>query len=144
MAAMKYGYRGGTRPRTLIPVPVLAAATWEAGDFLIKDSNGFYAKAADADVIHAVAFDAVTTAPTTSGDFSVLADISLDSIYRIPVNQGTLAITMLQKTCDLGVTSGVQGADVDLSTDDCLLIVGVDIAANEVDVQIRPPVTGVA
>lgn len=144
MAAIKYGYRGGARPRQLISVPVLASATWEANDFLTKDSNGYYAKAADGESVFAVAFDAVTTAPSASGDIHVLADISPDSIYRIPVDEGTLAITMLQKTCDLGVTNGVQGADVDSSADDNLLIVGIDLAANEVDVQIRPPVVGVA
>lgn len=144
MASMRYGYRGGTRPRTLISVPVKASSTWEANDFLTKDSSGYYSKAADADSVFAVAYEEVATAPTNDGDLYASVDISPDSIYRIPVNQGSLALSMRQKTCDLGVTAGVQGADVDLSTDDNLLIVGVDIAANEVDVQIRPPVVGVA
>lgn len=145
MAAIKYGYVGGTRPRTLISLPVKASATWGANDFLTKDSSGYYSKAGDGDTVFAVAFDEVTTAPATDGASTALGDISPDSVYRIPINQGGPATpAMRQKTCDLGVTSGVQGADLDLSADDNLLIVDVEIADSQVLVQIRPPVVGVA
>lgn len=59
--------------------------------------------------------------------------------YRIPVNSGTYAQTMLGKTCDLSVSSSVQGAALDASARDIIKIVDGDLTNNKwVDVVCVP------
>lgn len=57
------------------------------------------------------------------------------AVYRLPVSGGTYAITMRGKTCDLKTTAGVQGAALNSSSYDQLVIVnGDDVNNNWVDV----------
>lgn len=60
-------------------------------------------------------------------------------VFRIPINAGTYIETMRGKTCDLAVTSTIQGAKLDGSGEDVLLIVDGDLLNNLwVDVMIAP------
>lgn len=60
-------------------------------------------------------------------------------VFRIPINAGTFVATMRGKTCDLAVTSSIQGAKLDGSGEDTLLIVDGDLENNLwVDVMIAP------
>lgn len=60
------------------------------------------------------------------------------AVRRIPVSGGTYAITMRGKTCDLKTTAGVQGAALNSSSYDQLVIVnGDDVNNNWVDVMLN-------
>lgn len=67
------------------------------------------------------------------------APLNLGVVYRIPVNAGTYVVGMLGKTCDLARSSNIQGAKLDGSGEDVLLIVGGDAVNNRwVDVVYNP------
>lgn len=63
----------------------------------------------------------------------------LTAVFRIPVNSGTYSHVMKGKTCDISVSSDIQGAQLDASSEDTLVIVGGDEVNNKwVDVMINP------
>jgi hypothetical protein len=72
-------------------------------------------------------------------------DIALDAIYRIPVNSGTFAAGMIGDLCDISISSNVQGAQLDASVENLLIICGGDLINNYwVDVKINPAIQGAA
>ena len=72
-------------------------------------------------------------------------DVALDAIYRIPVNSGTFAEGMVGDLCDISISSDVQGAQLDASTENLLIICGGDLLNNYwVDVKVNPAVQGAA
>jgi len=80
----------------------------------------------------------------TAGD-TCSANVALDAIYRIPVNSGTYAAAMIGDLCDISVGSSVQGAQLDASSENSLIVVGGDATNNNwVDVKINPAVQGAA
>jgi hypothetical protein len=84
--------------------------------------------------------EAKTTA-ATDGMVKVVCDLT--AVFRIPVNSGTYARTMKGKTCDISISSYVQGAQLDASAEDTLIIVDGDEVNNLwVDVMINPAKVG--
>lgn len=80
----------------------------------------------------------------TAGDICSV-NVALDAVYRIPVNSGTYAKGMIGDLCDISVSSSVQGAQLDASAENSLIIVGGDATnSNWVDVKINPVVQGAA
>ena len=78
----------------------------------------------------------------TVGDI-IGCDISLDAIYRIPVNSGTFAIGMVGDYCDLSIASDIQGAVLGTSTRNSVIIVNGDAVNNNwVDVKMNDAVWG--
>lgn len=78
-------------------------------------------------------------AKTPSTGEVVPCDIDLNAIYRIPILSGTYAVGMIGDLCDLAVSGGIQGAALDASVRDLLIIVGGDAANNKwVDVRMNP------
>ena len=78
----------------------------------------------------------------TAGDTCVV-NVALDAVYRIPVNSGTYAKGMIGDMCDISVSSDVQGAQLNASSENLLLVVGGDATNNNwVDVKINPVVQG--
>ncbi len=74
--------------------------------------------------------------PTVNDLFT--ANVARDAVYRVPIITGTYAATMLGETCDLTVSSSVQGVDLTASTYDQVVIVGGDVTNQEyVDVMIN-------
>ena len=80
----------------------------------------------------------------TVGD-KVTVNVAWDAVYRIPINGGTFVIGMIGDSCDLEVATNTnygvntQGAQLDASTEDTLLIVGGDaVNSKYVDVRINP------
>jgi len=70
-------------------------------------------------------------------------DTDLNGIWRVPVNSGTFAIGMVGDYCDLSVTSNIQGAALDVSTRNHLIIVDGDAVNNNwVDVKMNPAIWG--
>jgi hypothetical protein len=71
--------------------------------------------------------------------------ISLDAIYRIPVNSGTFAVGMIGDLCDLSVSASVQGAQLGASDENLCIVVNGDADNNNwVDVKVNPAVQGAA
>lgn len=80
----------------------------------------------------------------TVGDICSV-NVALDAIYRIPVNAGTYAAGMVGDLTDLNVDTNVQGAKLDASGENLVIIVGGDLVNNNyVDVKINPAVQGAA
>ena len=80
----------------------------------------------------------------TVGD-TCTVNIALDAIFRIPVNSGTYAEAMRGDLCDISVSSSVQGAQLDASDENSLIVCDGDLVNNEwVDVKINPAVQGAA
>ena len=78
----------------------------------------------------------------TVGD-TIGCDTDLDGIWRIPVNSGTYVEGMKGDLCDLSVSSGIQGATLDTSSRDLIMIVDGDLVNNEwVDVKMNPAKQG--
>jgi len=74
----------------------------------------------------------------TVGDLTTV-NIAKDAVYRVPIITGTYAVTMIGESCDLTVSSSVQGVDLTSSTYDQVIIVGGDVTNQEyVDVVINP------
>ena len=72
-----------------------------------------------------------------SEDDRVNVNISLDAIYRIPINSGTFVKAMIGDECDISISSNIQGAQLDASDEDTLMVVGGDLVnSNWVDVKI--------
>lgn len=130
MADLSLGYVSG--PRDLQRYKVDSAATFEAGQMVSIDSDGYVIKAVSGANVIGVAFEPQDSASGTDGETSVLVDISPLSIYRFTATGITQA--MLGKLCDV---AGAQAIDVTASADDCIKIVGVDVAGALALVQIK-------
>ena len=75
----------------------------------------------------------------------VTVNVAWDAVYRIPINGGTFVVGMIGDSCDLAVETNTnygantQGAQLDASTEDTVIIVGGDAVNNKyVDVRINP------
>lgn len=83
--------------------------------------------------------------PTVSTPVTGGINVALDAVYRIPVNSGTFAVGMIGDLCDISISSNIQGAQLDASVENSLIIVGGDLTSNAwVDVKINPVVQGAA
>ena len=79
----------------------------------------------------------------SSANDPVKVNISLDAVYRIPINSGTFVVGMIGDTCDLSISSNIQGAQLDASVEDTLIIVDGDTENSEwVDVRMNPSKIG--
>ena len=134
-----------TQPQPLAASVVIKALS---GKFVTKDGSGNLALSAAADTqIHGWADvgtgDGTFTASATAGDTKVPIVRDLQVVFEIPnktgqtLTEATLK-TLMFKTCDLYVDSGIQQADTTASTTDVLVIVGGDVAKNWLYVMINP------
>jgi len=133
---LKYGWRKGGK--VSVPVPTVGSETHKAqsGHFVYLDS-GVATLCADGvtEILGSIEVSEGTT--YTAGDIlNCIVDPS--AIFRIPVNSGTFAADHIGKTCDISISSNIQGAQVETSAEDTLYIVGGDLVDNNyVDVMIN-------
>ena len=81
--------------------------------------------------------------PTVSTVVTGGVNVALDAVYRIPINSGTFTTKMIGRVCDISVSSSVQGAQLDASSENSLIVVGGDFTGNRwVDVKVNPAVQG--
>ena len=121
-------------------VPVLASATWQAGDFIELTDGSGYAQSSDAgDLAYGVAVSHMTAAmnPGASGTVTAPVYVGYNNQYIYPADEGTVTIALRQKKMDIG---GARSVDIDASSDGCLLCVDIDIPSNSVIVQLLPAV----
>ena len=130
-----------------VPAPITASEVFrkKSGRF-VTNNAGYMELADDGDTLLAGWMDYGGDNTSVDGDVGLWypAPLNLHVVFRIPVNAGTYVVAMLGKTCDLargtqfGVTS-TQGAKLDASGEDNLLIVGGDLVGNLfVDVVFNP------
>lgn len=119
----------------VVSVPVKAAATWAAGDF-VKLTAGYLEACSADDSPYGVAVATLVSAdsPSASGDSEALVYVGGNNHYIVPPDTGTVAITLVGKKCDVG---GAGSAKISTSVDGSLLIVDVDTDANKVIVQLN-------
>lgn len=144
-----YGVINGKTPNaTSQDMPLAASVAFKAlgGKFVTKDGNGNYALsvATDSQIAGwACVSGDYTSSSTAAADSRPIID-DLDAIFELPVDSGDTAITattlkaLIGKTCDLIVTDGIQGADINASTYDVVKIVGGDVDKNTVYVKLNP------
>jgi hypothetical protein len=114
-----------------------------SGRFVTNDGSGYLDLADDGDTLLSGWVEAADqTSSSTAGATDVLflpATLNLGVVFRIPVNAGTFVISMRGKSCDLARTTNIQGAKLDGSGEDVLLIIDGDAVNNEwVDVTFNP------
>jgi len=67
----------------------------------------------------------------------IISDIT--AVFRIPITSGTYSHLMKGKTCDVTVSANVQGAALDDTTNDTIVIINGDLVnQNWVDVMLNP------
>lgn len=140
---LKYGpIKGVDHPG--IPMKFAASvAIKNAGGKFVDINGSGYMDLAAADSTEVTGWADAPEVTTSLGDEHNVI-VSVNTVYRIPINSGTLTQAMIGKTCDLSVSSGIQGAALDASSRDVVTIVDGDIAGNEwVDVVITPSKRGV-
>lgn len=115
-----------------------------SGRFVYLDAEGRYTLCSDGASSRIWGhLEAGLEAEAPSVDDRLNCNISLDAVYRIPVNSGTFVKAMIGDTCDLSISSNVQGAQLDASDENIIIVVGGDLTNNAwVDVKINPAVWG--
>lgn len=118
-----------------------------SGRFVRGDDSGRLEIAPDGEVeIVGWVEAAAQTCSSTEGGTQVLffpTPTILGVIFRIPIIAGTYATTMRNKTCDIAVSSNIQGAKLDASGEDNIIIVDGDAVNNAwVDVCLNPAKCG--
>jgi len=141
MAAASFEYRRGRRELVLLP---LAAATdaIEIGDAITEESTAGYFQNVDGtgDTVIGIAAQKVAS-PSSDGLLSCLVDVSKESVYEVPPDTGTVAVTIVMNTCDVGADG--RSVNIDASSVDGIEVIGVDTVANTAFVRIAPTYAGV-
>ena len=122
MADLSYGYVIG--PQVLVTVPVDSTTSdIKRGDLITLD--GGYAKQASAgDAVFGFSVDEAAS-PSADGDVSISVDVSKSSVYRYPIDTGSVAQSNLTEAAaaDAG---GAQSVDVTSPSNNDLRIVAVE------------------
>lgn len=138
---LKYGHIKGAA--IYLPAPMGASEVIKAasGRFGRTDGSGRIeiAPAAETQLDGFVELAEQTCSATEGATIGSLIPACCPCIYRIPIDTGTYVAGMRYDTCDLGVTSDIQGADLTASTTDVIIIMDGDLVNNNwVDVMINP------
>lgn len=141
---LKYGVIKGEDFTVKIPVPMGASEVIKAksGRFVKNDASGRMeiAVAGSTLLMGWVELGEQTCSATEGGTIGdMIPAQNCQAVFRIPINTGTYAATMVGKTCDLSVVSSIQGAALGASSEDTVIIVNGDLDNNLwVDVMINP------
>ena len=122
-----------------VPAPITASEVFrKASGRFVTNNAGYMELADDGDTLLSGWMEYGGDNTSASGDFGTWYPASLNQniVFRIPIQAGTYVTAMLGKTCDLvratlGGVTNVQGAKLDASGEDNLLIVGGDLVNNK-------------
>ena len=139
MSRLKYGPISPFAAEKAHSMPVTTGETFRAKSGRFVTLNAGYVEVADDGdaLLYGWAEIGETGDTTPAGQrANVIPAMSCSEVFRIPVLAGTLVEAMIGKTCDLvrATTGGVtliQGAKLDASGEDNLVIVGGDLVDNE-------------
>jgi len=133
---LKYGHIGGGKRSIQVPMAGSQALAAASGRFVYMN-NG--AATLNADGIGSIfGFIEAHAHTPTAGDY-LNCIIDLTAVYRIPINSGTFVVGMIGDQCDISISGGVQGAQLDASAENTLTVIGGDLVNNAwVDVMITP------
>ena len=125
---LKYGWcRGG---KISHPAPIGASEVFKdrGSAFVTNDGSGRAEVAADgtAAIWGHLEVEEITVGATEGAEVRNLI-VDPTGVFRSPINSGTYAATMLGGTCDLSVSSSIQGVQLDASSEDTVRIVGGDV-----------------
>lgn len=129
---LRYGWISGGKAS--VPVPMAASEVMKvaSGRFININTSGFGEILDDQDSAECFgsAEGPEETTNATAGGTVYNTILDLTAIFKMPVDTGTYAITMLGDTCDVGLTSDVQGVFLTASSNEQFIIVGGDVANN--------------
>lgn len=131
MASPPYGYRKGDRDVQEYAVDSTTSDI-KTGDFLVPATPGYVKQGSAGELPLGVAMQDVDS-PSNDGDVSILVDISPHTTYEFPPDSGSATQGMVGTTMDIG---GAQSIDIDATVDDIIRVVGVDLVANTLFVQV--------
>ena len=140
MIQLKYGWIMGDK--VAVPVPVAGSQTIvdQSGKFVYMD-DGAATLCCDAAAYilgHLeIGTEDGSISPTAGDMYNCI--IGLSNVYRIPIDSGTYVVGMIGDKGDLAISSNVQGAQLDASSEDLIIVVGGDADdSNYVDVMVNP------
>lgn len=140
MKQLKYGWIAGGK--TAVPVPMASSQTIvdQSGKF-VHMNDGAATLCADAKAYifgHLEVGTEDGSITPSSGDYlNCIIDVS--AVFRIPVNSGTYVVGMIGDKADLSIDTNVQGAQLDASAENLVIVVGGDADDNNfVDVMMNP------
>jgi len=144
-AQLRYGWVSGGKAS--VPVAMYASERVDApGSRFVEMTTGagYASYLDDADTVEI--FGSVEapyeTHSATSGQDNFACIVDLSAIYKVPIDTGTYTIADMGDTCDVGVTSFVQGAVLQSSASEQLIILGGDNTGGWVLVRMNPFVQG--
>ena len=125
--SIEYGQRSGGRQDLIYAFPVGASEVFKkkGGGFVSDDGSGRVeiAGASATNIIGHAMINADFTASSTEGGDVVPVNMDLNAVYELPIDSGTWADTMRGETCDLAVTSDIQGVDLTASSTDVVRLI---------------------
>lgn len=139
MKQLKYGWIGGGKTSVEIEMGADEVIKAASGRFVKLDANGRGEIAGDTDgALFGFVEAPEETTSSTEGGTSYNCIIDTTAKFRIPVDSGTYVIGMRGETCDLAVSDGVQGVQLDAADEDTVIIIDGDVDDNEwVDVMLN-------
>ena len=141
MGELKYGHRHGGK----MAVPVVMAASQAmvaaGGKFVYMDAGAAKLNVDGSLRIYGF-LEAAAGTPTVGDVLNCIIDLT--AVFRIPINSGTYAVGMVGDYCDISVdANSIQGAQLNASIENTLIVVGGDADNNEyVDVMMNPALWG--
>lgn len=141
MSTQPWGYRKGGLTPVEFAVADAATSGIAQGDFVIFESGnpGYIVPCGAGDIPVGVALDSCP-APSADGAQRIRVNIDRNAIYEYPPDAGAVTQALVGTTMDTG---GAQSVNIDASTDDCLVVVGVNTERNTLLVQLIPTFLGV-
>ncbi len=133
---MAFKYREGRRNLRKLPLAATSAAI-EAGDAITASgaTSGFFKEVdASGEAVVGIAASKVDS-PGADGDLFVMCDISPESVYEVPPDSGSVAVTLRLKTADVGADA--RSVNIDASVLSDILITEIDSDANTMLVQLN-------
>jgi len=137
---LKYGWIRGGRSGFIVPIGASEVIKSKSGRFVKNDGSGRAEIAGDGHTELIGFLDCGEfTASSTEGADKRFCINDVTAVFRIPVGTGTYTEALVGKTCDLIVSNSIQGAQVGVSSEDTVIIVGGDAVNNAyVDVMLNP------
>jgi len=139
---LKYGPINPVNIAGTIKVAMGASEVIKAasGRFVKLDASGYAEMAVDGTTeIYAWVEGPEETTSATEGGTIYNGIVDPAQLFKLPINSGTYVISMRGKTCDISVSTNIQGVQLDASAEDTLIIHEGDLVNNAwVIVQVNP------